>query len=101
MNITELKAIVFAKLTARGVPVRLNYRVPLSNSVKGYQRINLDVVALGKDKKPFLAIYMGRKKERKLIKYRMTKIPFIELSDESRLPAVIEEFLGIYIDKWY
>jgi hypothetical protein len=101
MTATELKAIVFAKLTARGITVRLNHRVPLSGSVKGYQRINLDIVALDKEGNPFLAIYIGPRKERKLLKYKLTKVQFLELSDKDLIADVVEKFLEIYISKWY
>lgn len=101
MTSTELKAIVFSKLTARGITVKLNHRVPLSGSVKGYQRINLDIVAIDKEGKPFLALYIGPKKERKLIKYKLTKVQFLELASEDRITDVVEKFLDIYIQKWY
>ncbi len=100
MKAVELKSLVFAKLIARGLTVRLNYRVRLS-SVKGYQQINLDIVALNQKKEPFLAIYIGPKKERKLIKYKMTKVRYLELCDEDDIGPVVEQFLEIYIDRFY
>ncbi len=101
MTPTELKALVFAKLISRGITVKLNHRIYLSNSVRGYQRINLDIVAVDREGKPFQALYVGPKKERKLLKYRLTKIPFLELASEDRIADVVEKFLDIYISKWY
>jgi len=100
MKVVELKSLVYAKLIARGLTVQLNHRVRLS-SVKGFQQINLDIVAVNAEKKPFIAIYIGPKKERKLMKYKLTHIQYLELSDESRISSVVEQFLQIYIDKFY
>ena len=100
MKVVELKSIVFAKLIARGLTVQLNYRVRLS-SVRGFQQINLDIVALNKDKKPFLAIYIGPKKERKLMKYKLTHIRFLELASEDQIVSVVAQFIEIYIDRFY
>lgn len=100
MTATELKSIAFTKLVQRGLTVKLNHRVRLS-SVVGYQQVNLDIVAMDRSGAPVVALYVGPHKERKLIKYKMTKVRFLELASEDRLGSVLDQFTQIYIDKFY
>jgi len=80
--------------------VRMNYRVHLS-SVRGFREVNLDIVALDKDNKPILAVYVGRRKERKVMKYKLTKVHYLELADEESLGSFISLFIEKYAELLY
>jgi len=101
MNATELKSLVYAKLISRGLTVRMNYRVKLSPSVRGFSQVNLDIVALDHKGVPFVALCIGPRKDRKLLKYKLAKVQFFELADEEKSPEVLEKFIGVYINKFY
>jgi hypothetical protein len=92
MTATELKALAYSKLLSRGTTVHMNHVVTLSNSVRGYQRVTLDIAVL-KEGKPILAAYVGPRKQRKITKYKLTKVPFLELAQEEDLARFIELFI--------
>jgi len=96
-KIDELKAMTFSYLVNRGFRVTLNYRLSLSYPLRGYQIVVLDLVVLGmKGDSPIAVFYIGPEKNRKLIKYRLTKLPIFTVPSLSDLPEVMGEFY-----KWY
>jgi len=91
----ELKAQVYVALKERGFPVTMSYRVLLSG-VRGYKRVSLDIVYLAGNV-PMAAFYTGPIKERKILKYRMSKIRFFTIESMDKFEEMYGEFISWYL----
>ena len=99
MKQTELKATVFVKLRKLGFKVEMNKRVRVSD-FRGYKALNMDIVILDKDW-PVLGLMVGPIKQRKLMKYSMSKIPFLTIEDEEDLEDKLKDIYKRYANSLF
>jgi len=97
-RIGETKARLFNELEKHGFQVSLDKRISLGPN-RGYQVVTLDVV-IEDQNGPIVAFYIGPDKQRKLIKYRMTKIKFFKVPDTLTLRDSLVYFWEWYTDKY-
>ena len=94
MTNSELKAIIFVKLRALGFKVSMNKKISISDH-RGYKSLNLDIVIMDKDW-PVIAILVGKPKERKKVKYSMSKLSYVIIEEEADIPEKLEEVYKRY-----
>lgn len=79
MSNTNLKWDILAKVMRRldqmGFTYKVHKRMSVSTRVAGYKVLIVDIVVLDKNEVPMIALFLGPKKQRRILKYKMLRIP--------------------------
>lgn len=100
MKTDELKALLFSKLISRGYNVQLNQSFYLTSKVRGYQRVVLDITYKSMDDTIKAIFYVGRIKDRKLIKHRMAHKKLFVLEKPEAMDDLLKEFIAWSLDNY-
>jgi len=71
----HILAKVMRRLDQMGFSYQVNRPVNISTHVSGYKRVQVDIAILNKKENMVVALYLGVKKERRYLKYKLLKVP--------------------------
>lgn len=71
----QILSRVIRRLDQMGFTYSVNKRMAVSTRVEGYKVVVVDIAIFSKNEIPIVALYLGPRKERRVLKHKMLKIP--------------------------
>jgi len=94
----SIMAKVIRRLDQLAVKYSVNKRVSVSSRVAGYKVLVLDIAILNKNEEVMIGLYIGPKKQRRMIKYKMLRYPVYYFHTED-ITNRFEKMIGEYVDR--